>query len=196
MNEIRPIETIYNDYRFRSRLEARWAVFFDAIGIRWEYEKEGFDLGQDGRYLPDFFIPSHDLWIEIKGEDPFSPITWQYKDKRLERFSQDKFLLVFHGLPLANYGCWFGQDATDSAGGEMYWIQMEWCIHRASKEIRISTHDCRSDRSYYTGDDEFTTREFIIQEHDAIFQPQLIIRAALKAKQARFEHFSPASQVA
>ena len=28
---IKPIETKYNGYRFRSRLEARWAVFFDMI---------------------------------------------------------------------------------------------------------------------------------------------------------------------
>ena len=29
---LRPIETHYNGYRFRSRLEARWAVFFEAMG--------------------------------------------------------------------------------------------------------------------------------------------------------------------
>lgn len=38
--EIKPIETVYKGYRFRSRLEARWAVFFDAQGIEWEYEPE------------------------------------------------------------------------------------------------------------------------------------------------------------
>ena len=43
---IKPIETVYNGYRFRSRLEARWAVFFDQLGIKNEYEKEGFDLGE------------------------------------------------------------------------------------------------------------------------------------------------------
>ena len=31
--EIKAIETIYNGYKFRSRLEARWAVFFDEAGI-------------------------------------------------------------------------------------------------------------------------------------------------------------------
>lgn len=44
MNNIKAIETLYNGYKFRSRLEARWAVFFDAVGSKWEYEKEGFDL--------------------------------------------------------------------------------------------------------------------------------------------------------
>ena len=32
MSSIQVIETAYKGYRFRSRLEARWAVFFDAIG--------------------------------------------------------------------------------------------------------------------------------------------------------------------
>jgi hypothetical protein len=41
---ILPIETLYRGYRFRSRLEARWAVFFDVAGIPWQYEVEGFDL--------------------------------------------------------------------------------------------------------------------------------------------------------
>ena len=38
------IETVYNGYRFRSRLEARWAVFFDALGVKYEYEAEGFEM--------------------------------------------------------------------------------------------------------------------------------------------------------
>jgi len=54
--KIQPIETKYKGYRFRSRLEARWAVFFDALKIKWEYEPEGYDLGQFGCYLPDFYI--------------------------------------------------------------------------------------------------------------------------------------------
>ena len=36
---IKAIETIYNGYRFRSRLEARWAVFFDEMGIKYEWQK-------------------------------------------------------------------------------------------------------------------------------------------------------------
>ena len=55
-NAIRPLETVYNGYRFRSRLEARWAVFFDAMKVEWEYEPEGFDLGNGVWYLPDFFL--------------------------------------------------------------------------------------------------------------------------------------------
>lgn len=62
-------ETIYDGYRFRSRTEARWAVFFKKLGIKYEYEKEGFDLGEFS-YLPDFWLPDQKCWIEIKGGEP------------------------------------------------------------------------------------------------------------------------------
>ena len=79
--QIKPIETHYKGYRFRSRLEARWAVFFDAIEIKWEYEKEGYDLENLGGYLPDFWlpypknsstceIPGSGHWLEVKGKEP------------------------------------------------------------------------------------------------------------------------------
>jgi hypothetical protein len=68
--ELRAIETVYKGYRFRSRLEARWAVFFDALGIPWEYEKEGFDLGNGVRYLPDFWLPEARFFVEVKGQQP------------------------------------------------------------------------------------------------------------------------------
>lgn len=69
MTEIKPIETIYNGYRFRSRLEARWAVFFDAIGIRYVYEPEGF-VGWNGTYyLPDFYLIDENVYAEVKGTD-------------------------------------------------------------------------------------------------------------------------------
>jgi hypothetical protein len=70
---IKAIETRYKGYRFRSRLEARWAVFFDSIGMEWVYEPEGFDLGPLGLYLPDFFVHGNGHrgpYIEIKPTRP------------------------------------------------------------------------------------------------------------------------------
>lgn len=68
------IETRYAGHRFRSRLEARWAVFFDAAGIRWQYEVEGYECGtrlswseRTIKYLPDFWLPGWGLWAEVKG---------------------------------------------------------------------------------------------------------------------------------
>jgi len=68
------IETKAYGYRFRSRLEARWAVFLSSLGMEWDYEREGYVI--DGKsYLPDFWLPSIDpsckaagwgVWLEIK----------------------------------------------------------------------------------------------------------------------------------
>ena len=66
---IKPIETEYNGYRFRSRLEARWAVVFDAAGIRYVYEPEGFEMEDGTRYLPDFYLPDFGVYVEVKGSD-------------------------------------------------------------------------------------------------------------------------------
>jgi len=66
---MQPIQTSYKGYRFRSRLEARWAVFLDALNAKWSYEKQGFNL--DGTlYLPDFWVEDWSVWIEIKGKTP------------------------------------------------------------------------------------------------------------------------------
>ena len=70
---IKAIETRYKGYRFRSRLEARWAVFFDALGIRYQYEPQGFQIyrhleqGDPWLYLPDFFLTDLGTWVEVKG---------------------------------------------------------------------------------------------------------------------------------
>ena len=67
MQTINAIETAYKGYRFRSRLEARWAVFFDALDMRWEYEKEGFDINGTW-YLPDFYLQDISCYAEVKPE--------------------------------------------------------------------------------------------------------------------------------
>lgn len=65
---IQAIETSYAGCRFRSRLEARWAVFFDTLGIEWQYEPQGYTVGPDGvAYLPDFWLPFLKVWVEVKG---------------------------------------------------------------------------------------------------------------------------------
>ena len=61
---IKPIDTFYNGYYFRSRLEARWAVFFDTLGLDYEYECEGYEVSEGVWYLPDFKL--QDGWVEVK----------------------------------------------------------------------------------------------------------------------------------
>lgn len=74
---MKAIQTEYKGYKFRSRLEARWAVFFDSLEIEWVYEPEGYVLNNGKYYLPDFLLPDirpgvyfnhyESLYIEVKG---------------------------------------------------------------------------------------------------------------------------------
>ncbi len=59
------IETEYAGTRFRSRLEARWAVFFDLLGLAWQHEPEAYRLGSS-LYLPDFWLPELEAFWEVK----------------------------------------------------------------------------------------------------------------------------------
>lgn len=66
---IKALPTTYKGVTYRSRTEARWAVFFDILRIEAIHEGEGFDL--DGIwYLPDFWLRESKTWFEIKGTEP------------------------------------------------------------------------------------------------------------------------------
>lgn len=96
--DIKPIETVYNGYRFRSRLEARWAVFFDVAGIKYDYEPEGFEYsvgdGEKCRYLPDFFLPELEVYVEVKGS----------KETLLKDFHKLALSIDYDATPIAQYG--------------------------------------------------------------------------------------------
>ena len=56
--QLKPIPTEYKGCLFRSRLEARWAVFLDSLAIEWHYEHDPYPLAPFGyQYLPDFYLP-------------------------------------------------------------------------------------------------------------------------------------------
>jgi hypothetical protein len=50
----------------RSRLEVRYAKFFDQHRLNWSYEPEGFQI-TGIRYLPDFYLPDIKTIVEVKG---------------------------------------------------------------------------------------------------------------------------------
>jgi hypothetical protein len=87
---MKALETSYAGCRFRSRLEARWAVFFDYIRAEWEYEPEGFKT-RAGNYLPDFRITvcesvNMSLWVEVK---PSLTNIVRYDRRRIEAFRRE-----------------------------------------------------------------------------------------------------------
>jgi hypothetical protein len=72
MQTIKAIPTVYRGIVFRSRNEARWAVFLDELDIDWIYEPEGWELrephedGRPIRYIPDFYLPNDQMFFEVK----------------------------------------------------------------------------------------------------------------------------------
>jgi hypothetical protein len=187
----RAIETFYNGYRFRSRLEARWAVFYDTLRIPYRYEMQGFVLPGGVPYLPDFWLPEQDCWIEIKGQEPTG--VERQKAEALCRETK-KNVYVFYG------DCWYPDDLwppewaepdgpaeqwdwfvyieDGAVQGDVTWDNFHcWCecptcgrlgIQFEGRGGRICRHDGYDDHSPAFGTPRMTT-------------------AYLAARQARFE---------
>jgi hypothetical protein len=59
---ISAIPTVYKGIRMRSRLEAKWAAFFDQVPWRWEYEPIDFD-----GWIPDFVLLGRkQVFVDVK----------------------------------------------------------------------------------------------------------------------------------
>lgn len=218
MAEIKAIETIYNGYRFRSRLEARWAVFFDEIGIKYEYEKEGYDLGKLGWYLPDFWLPEYELFVEIK---PFKEkLKYPYSDEATHKARQlfyvtNKPVIVCFGAPKDGQCILMCNDTTDGGGGE--WSGEAWFVahdwnektNKYSHYLLISDNNYSrvfTDGEYISLNEKYKSIRNIRDEFDCFPFPLMYEfmnlndlekedvslcftrDAALKARQARFEH--------
>jgi hypothetical protein len=200
MSNIKPIETVYNGYRFRSRLEARWAVFFDTAGIPYQYEPEGFVLEDGTHYLPDFYLPWFKCYVEIKPSGIQSEI-----DKGCDRIGKlvsgksDCIGLLCIGEPKAGEcgivhyfgmgrtgelrlqsdivgfyeGCWWKNIFTgEEYGNTKHWISL------------VSIHSDSGDRFYDKDGNEMPILNGIgMTGYRSDFHD-----AAIAAKQARFEH--------
>lgn len=99
---MKAIQTHALNCKFRSRTEARWGVFFETLGLKWEYEPEGFDLGDGVWYLPDFRVlyPNRGEpvweWFEVKSDlSLITPAEWQ----KLVLFSRNHRITVLDGKP-------------------------------------------------------------------------------------------------
>jgi len=104
-NEIGAIETVFDGCPFRSRLEARWAVFFKTAGIRYIYEPECFRLPSGKLYLPDFYLPDVNMrttedkggiYVEVKPSRPdFRKMDYLFELSRIT----GKSVLLIEGKP-------------------------------------------------------------------------------------------------
>ncbi|PIS39114.1 MAG: hypothetical protein COT34_00040 [Candidatus Nealsonbacteria bacterium CG08_land_8_20_14_0_20_43_11] len=64
---------------FYSRWEANFARLLNYFNIKWEYQPKTFDLKTQS-YTPDFYLPNHDVFIEVKN------FLWKYSKIRDRKF--------------------------------------------------------------------------------------------------------------
>lgn len=108
---IHGIPTLYNGARFRSRLEARWAAFFDLVGWKWDYEP--FDLPG---WIPDFIIHGDRervLLVEVK---PVGLHAYHDGEKEVFKHPTADLLLLGTGPQEVNYGTAIGRISQRGGG--------------------------------------------------------------------------------
>lgn len=191
MVEIKTIETFYNGYRFRRRLEARWAVFFDKAGIPYEYEKEGFVICGIP-YLPDFYLPSFECYVEIK---PYGIILDNLKQTVgiLKTFSKEKPIILCSGDPYNSRMAMFDK-------GKVYLCKFakgcKWYFNGIKDHFGYKNNFtsilCETD-DYIKFTASFTDGTFNYSEAKNVYSCDCVFRydferEKLFARQARFEY--------
>lgn len=218
--DIKPIETVYNGYRFRSRLEARWAVFFDAVGIRFEYEPEGFELSNGRKYLPDFWLPDFGIYVEIKPllsfDDPMRTEVYEEQQALCSNFRDEigKAILLCRGAPWDEIWSYlYAYDIKESGSGgssdyDARFVDLSTNLDKAIPALMVA--DVSLDRRIYVTSDFSVSNKHVVNarmimqyyplysayevlrqmnEFCNLNHPQDILnKARLKAKQARFEY--------
>lgn len=174
---IPPKPTRYGGIMYRSRVEARWSVYFDFLGIRHEYEFEGFNL-RTGGYVPDFWLPDLHLFVEVKGTDPTErecakaeatareteadiliapgPPTGEFQMIWFDRGGRRNGLYVLHADKIAECGFWLLGDDEETAN----WVGPSRCETwprgpQENLEIRLSVLAAMNARFDHTDDLNF-----------------------------------------
>ena len=109
---MKAIETRYGGTLYRSRTEAKWAVFFDCAGIAFQYEPDGYVLAT-GPYLPDFWLPGFGMFMEIKGQEPTEQEAAKCADLSLES-AHDVLLAI--GAPAEKFQIQWYRNGARSPG--------------------------------------------------------------------------------
>lgn len=190
---IKAIETQYRGYRFRSRLEARWAVFFDGLRIRWVYEPEGFDLGELGWYLPDFWLPEQDCWVEVKPDRNLVTEEECNKAFALSRMTGKLVFMLFQVEPYDMYLVPGGQGEVEFEGNNLYFAPngdrdglMSWgiCSNCGRKQIgHFGSHHVTY-KDVFDGVIAEGCDDINLENTDS----PLLVNAYQLARSARFEH--------
>ena len=185
-NNLKAIPTTYKGITFRSKLEAKWAVVFDELGVKWRYEAEGYELPSGNRYLPDFLLECYgtrgdydcepfDLWVEVKG------IMTESDAKKIREFVHNDGgemnpVLILGDIPYPHSGYFpFEIDSYDPMNG----VNIYQFNYETIDGDHFGAYPAAHNRRFYLMGDEGS----YINDEDL----DLMFKAYKKARDARFE---------
>jgi hypothetical protein len=96
-------KTTYQGIEFRSRSEARWAIFFNCMGIIWYYEPKKYKFKDGTVYIPDFYCKNWmgGAWFEVKPNRP--PLEIEKHKAELLSNETKKDVYILNGDPYYQY---------------------------------------------------------------------------------------------
>ena len=166
-------DTFYNDRLYRSILEARWAVFFDTLGISFKYESTKFDTPL-GWYLPDFYFPNLRLWGEIK---PTSPSSIEASKIQTVANASGEIGCIFSSFP--SFNKFMNEDCTGYSS-EPTGSLINLYLPNDKNPIRLSINEIYH---FFKHDDEVTAHFFnaiVAGQNKDFFSPVPVTKAMLQ----------------
>lgn len=102
------LAAFYGGEYFRTEREARWAVFFDALRLRWRYDRGGFSASAGGWVSPAFWLPELDRWVIVapwphrvrRESAPYDQSIWRRGGPSGLNGRQIQRMVVLYGLPV------------------------------------------------------------------------------------------------
>ena len=173
-NGPKAIEVKWHGCRFRSKLEAQWAIVFECIGLEWAYEPMGYKLGNGLWYMPDFLVAGlvgvGDGWtfVEVKGK------MRDIDRSKIDEFSKHYPLYVVGEVPY-----------TDPFGSQHRAFGRDTCFHSLSRIFVERSAGVIESGAIGVGRDGMPE---IVPEWDWNGDEQATRLAFLAARYARFDH--------
>ena len=154
MTQIQALQTWHNGHHFRSRVEARWAVFFEHMGVSFDYEPEAYSDGQTA-YLPDFLIslrlsaPDNrfepKVFFEVKGAQP-TPEELA-KARMLAKLTNKHVLIAFgsfsSGFKSIPTPVMFSVKPDGAVDGLFHWSHCQGCDAFTFQRVTAFSDGCR-----------------------------------------------------
>jgi hypothetical protein len=147
---IKAIETKLMGFTFRSRLEARWAAFFELCGWQWDYEPTDFN-----GWIPDFAIYGRNpIYVEVK---PVIKLPQEVADKIDSSGCQNEVLILGQTFPVPNAKVNFTSTQSHALGWlrEVYDCHCGDCVGDCKKEKCQGCHGVLCRRHFFWDEASF-----------------------------------------